>query len=411
MRPSLAPRISLLLVAIATSCGVTDLAHAQWSASSLHPAGAQESHCLSVRHGQQVGSAMFGGQTHAGLWRGTAASWIDLHPTGATRSWATETDAGRQVGYAMIDGHYHASVWSGTGATWVDLHPIGAINSFANGISSGQAVGYAEFSDHLGGILWNLDCGTWVDLTPAGANGSQVVCVSSGQQFGAVWYETSNRQGHWNSSAASWELLDPVGHTHLEVFGLGSGQQVGFVTRGNDPGHACLLYGSIASLVDLNPVGASGSFANSVFSGFQSGFAGFNGVGRAGVWSGTAESWQDLSVALPGSWESSSASGVWGDATTLYVAGSGVRIGFGRNEAVLWTSPRPLVCIADMDDGTASGQPDGGVTIDDLLYFLVQYSLGIPRADVDDGSSFGIPDGGVTIDDLLYYLLRFAAGC
>jgi hypothetical protein len=27
------------------------------------------------------------------------------------------------------------------------------------------------------------------------------------------------------------------------------------------------------------------------------------------------------------------------------------------------------------------------------------------------GTGTGTPDGGVTIDDLLYYLLRFEAGC
>lgn len=32
-------------------------------------------------------------------------------------------------------------------------------------------------------------------------------------------------------------------------------------------------------------------------------------------------------------------------------------------------------------------------------------------ADVDDGTSTGTPDGGVTIDDLLFFLLRFEQGC
>ena len=32
-------------------------------------------------------------------------------------------------------------------------------------------------------------------------------------------------------------------------------------------------------------------------------------------------------------------------------------------------------------------------------------------ADTDDGSGTGYCDGGVTIDDLLYYLQRFEAGC
>lgn len=32
-------------------------------------------------------------------------------------------------------------------------------------------------------------------------------------------------------------------------------------------------------------------------------------------------------------------------------------------------------------------------------------------ADVDDGSGSGLPDGGITIDDLLFYLNRFDSGC
>jgi hypothetical protein len=74
------------------------------------------------------------------------------------------------------------------------------------------------------------------------------------------------------------------------------------------------------------------------------------------------------------------------------------------------TIPGPR-CVADMDNGTGSGTPDGGVTIDDLLYYLGVLAAGAPRADVDDGTGSGTPDGGVTIDDLLYYLLRFDAGC
>lgn len=70
-----------------------------------------------------------------------------------------------------------------------------------------------------------------------------------------------------------------------------------------------------------------------------------------------------------------------------------------------------VACIADTDDGSGSGVPDGGVTIDDLLYYLVTFEQGALRADVDDGSGTGSPDGGVTIDDLLFYLVRFEFGC
>jgi hypothetical protein len=67
--------------------------------------------------------------------------------------------------------------------------------------------------------------------------------------------------------------------------------------------------------------------------------------------------------------------------------------------------------ITDCDDGSGTGTPDGGVTIDDLLYYLLIYEQGIPAADVDDGSFTGTPDGGVTIDDLLYFLNQYSAGC
>jgi len=68
-------------------------------------------------------------------------------------------------------------------------------------------------------------------------------------------------------------------------------------------------------------------------------------------------------------------------------------------------------CPADFDDGTGLGEPDGGVTIDDLLYYLSIFEAGVPCADVDDGSGTGVPDGGVTIDDLLFFLVRFESGC
>ncbi len=68
-------------------------------------------------------------------------------------------------------------------------------------------------------------------------------------------------------------------------------------------------------------------------------------------------------------------------------------------------------CLADVDDGSFTGTPDAGVTIDDLLWYLWIFELGVIQADVDDGSFTGTRDGGVTIDDLLYYLHRFELGC
>lgn len=77
----------------------------------------------------------------------------------------------------------------------------------------------------------------------------------------------------------------------------------------------------------------------------------------------------------------------------------------------IWFTYQSVACVADVDDGTGNGTPDGGVTIDDLLYYLQIFEAGDIGADADDGTGTGTPDGGVTIDDLLYYLQHFEAGC
>jgi hypothetical protein len=68
-------------------------------------------------------------------------------------------------------------------------------------------------------------------------------------------------------------------------------------------------------------------------------------------------------------------------------------------------------CPADIDDGTFTGRRDGGVTIDDLTYYLFLYLRGAIAADFDDGSGQGVRDAGVTIDDLLYFLAAYEQGC
>lgn len=58
---------------------------------------------------------------------------------------------------------------------------------------------------------------------------------------------------------------------------------------------------------------------------------------------------------------------------------------------------------ADVDDGSGTGVPDGGVTIEDLLYFLGMFDRGEIEADYTN-------DDGVTIEDLLLYLQTFDDG-
>ncbi len=75
------------------------------------------------------------------------------------------------------------------------------------------------------------------------------------------------------------------------------------------------------------------------------------------------------------------------------------------------TGAPACTCPADLDDGSGTGTPDGGVDINDLLYFLAQYEGGLLPADLDDGSGTGTPDGGVDINDLLFFLTHYEAGC
>lgn len=68
-------------------------------------------------------------------------------------------------------------------------------------------------------------------------------------------------------------------------------------------------------------------------------------------------------------------------------------------------------CPADLDNGSGTGTPDGGVDINDLLFFLSKFEAGNIAADLDNGSGTGTPDGGVDVNDLLFFLTHFESGC
>jgi hypothetical protein len=68
-------------------------------------------------------------------------------------------------------------------------------------------------------------------------------------------------------------------------------------------------------------------------------------------------------------------------------------------------------CAADIDDGSATGHPDGGVDINDLLYFLSVFEGGSEGADLSSSDYPGVSDAGVDISDLLFFLEHFESGC
>lgn len=87
------------------------------------------------------------------------------------------------------------------------------------------------------------------------------------------------------------------------------------------------------------------------------------------------------------------------------IVGRGTYLGYPR---AVRLDPR---CPADLDGGALDNMPDGGVDINDLIYFLTAFEAGSVTGDLDDGTSTGTTDAGVDINDLLYFLARFEAGC
>lgn len=68
-------------------------------------------------------------------------------------------------------------------------------------------------------------------------------------------------------------------------------------------------------------------------------------------------------------------------------------------------------CPADLDDGSGLGRCDGGVSIDDLFYYLELFEAGDPRADVGTREGELGRDGELTAEDVAVYVRRFADGC
>jgi hypothetical protein len=103
-------RAFVTLLTLMILCMAGEPALSGWTVVNLNPAGATQSYICGVSSGQQAGYARFGGldgSDHAGLWSGTADSWVDLHAllnssASSSRAQGVETSAGETwvVGYA-----------------------------------------------------------------------------------------------------------------------------------------------------------------------------------------------------------------------------------------------------------------------------------------------------------------------
>ena len=140
------------------------------------------------------------------------------------------------------------------------------------------------------------------------------------------------------SASAGWTVvnLNPAGATQSWAVGVSGGQQVGWAMIGGNE-HASLWRGRAERWVDLNPAEAAWSRAEGVSGGRQVGYAGIHGSYHASLWSGTAESWVDLHALLPaGVYSWSEAKGVYASAGETRVTGYAVNAATDQWEAMLW---------------------------------------------------------------------------
>src|SRR5439155_10410877 len=105
----------------------------------------------------------------------------------------------------------------------------------------------------------------------------------------------------WTGKSSSWVDLNPVGASRSYANDTAGAQQTGVAYFGTKF-HAGIWSGSSNSWVDLNPIGAENSEAYATTGRFQAGriYNPSQGIFQhAGIWRGTAASWFDLHPYLP----------------------------------------------------------------------------------------------------------------
>mgnify|MGYP001564971617 CR=1 FL=1 len=288
-----------LVGAIALGAMSTSALAQEWKPVVLDPPGSLSPQTTGVWGNVQVGSAYYGPEgnayTHALLWRGAAAPLVDLTPSFADSSGASGVFGDQQVGAITVNGVTHAGLWHGTAASFVDLDPAGG--SGMSGTSGSQQVG--RKGGHA--VMWSGSAESMVDLHPAFALQTSTSGVGNGQQVG--WVSFNNDSGHqfhacmWRGTAESFVDLHNDAWESSRTTGVSANFQVGsmFPRPFHGYSHAILSNGSAASWIDLTPPGRVSSEALGGTDGYQVGWV----EDRAALWTGTAESWVDLSVYLP----------------------------------------------------------------------------------------------------------------
>jgi hypothetical protein len=179
----------------------------------LNPAGAMQSAAYGCSPGDQVGYAAFPttGLQEAGLWRGSAASWVDLHPPAVARnSIANATDGVHEVGTIQLigTGAQHAAMWSGSAASFLDMNPPNAGESELFSISGNQQAGLAFYANiaNRHATIWSGTPQSAIDLHPAqaGTGFSELYATDGVFQVGDASIGGGPHAGIWQGTSASF---------------------------------------------------------------------------------------------------------------------------------------------------------------------------------------------------------------
>ncbi len=411
MRHSRTHRLHSISVAGILIVAAAGSAHAQWTVVNLHPADAPSSEARGVRDGQQVGIA---GELGV-VWSGTAESAVILNPTpgqgAAANCVQTAVQGGR--GHVPFDGLWrsHAGLWTGTAKSFMDLNPEFSVASEIAAMHGDTQVGLwfapSEEMFSLGrACLWHGTVESFVDLTPPGFLFSEARGVHGDQQVGGTFDKGLPHACMWTGTPESYVALQPPEGLFSIAQCTDGVHQYGLVLAWDGEDFATVnaqvgrWSGTADSWVNMTPKGLYGGIIAAADGDAQVGATAADVNGnppfRAALWSGTAESYVDLHPFLPLGYTESQALGIWHDAEgTAYIVGSAFNSEMNRTEAVMWVSTG--LCRADFNG-------DGSVNSQDFFDFLAVFFESDASADFN-------ADLVVNSQDFFDFLAAFFGPC
>ena len=134
-------------------------------------------------------------------------------------------------------------------------------------------------------------------------------------------------------------ILNPEGYSISTALATDSVQQVGWASNEGEVYRAALWTGTAESFVDLTPPGYSQTVASGVAGGQQVGSGGFNGNGHALLWFGSPNGYIDLNPGPNDQWGSHAAA-----TNGIQQVGIAARSGQFSRHAFRWSGSPEMEC-------------------------------------------------------------------